>query len=103
VLAFKEGPTSTQQGAASSQRKGTGSVRERSAGHYELRVYDATTKRQVGRTYVATRAEKGAGIRAARAELAKYRDRADKWAQTTYDRAGNGPCVVVDGAHQPRS
>ncbi len=66
---------STQQGAAARQRKGTGSIRERSAGHYELTVYDATTKRQVVRTYVATRAEKGAGIRAARAELYRCRPR----------------------------
>ncbi len=62
---------STQQGTAASRRKGTGSIRERSPGHYELRVYDAATKRQVVRTYVAPHAEKGAGIRAARAELAK--------------------------------
>ena len=50
---------STQRGTAASRRKGTGSVRERSPGHYELRVYDAPTKRQVVRTYVAPHAEKG--------------------------------------------
>ena len=56
---------------AVARQKGTGSIRERSPGHYELRVYDAATNRQVVRTYRASRPEKGAGIRAARAELAK--------------------------------
>ena len=55
----------------SGQRKGTGSIRERSPGHYELRAYNAMTGRQVTRTFRAPRPEKGAGIRAARAELAK--------------------------------
>ncbi len=54
----------------SNRKKGTGSIRERSAGHYELRYYDKATKRQAVRTFVAPRAEGGASIRAARAALA---------------------------------
>ena len=49
------------------RKKGTGSIRERSAGHYELRYYDKATQRQAVRTFVAPRAERGASIRAARA------------------------------------
>ena len=52
------------------RKKGTGSIRERSAGHYELRYYDKATQRQAVRTFVAPRAERGASIRAARAALA---------------------------------
>ena len=48
-------------------------IRERSPGRYQLRAFDKATGRQVARTFVAPRAEKGAGIRAARAELAKLR------------------------------
>ena len=54
----------------SNRKKGTGSMRERSAGHYELRYYDKATKRQAVRTFVAPREERGASIRAARAALA---------------------------------
>ena len=57
-----------QQGT--NRKKGTGSIRERSAGHYELRYYDKATQRQAVRTFVAPRAERGASIRAARAALA---------------------------------
>lgn len=49
--------------------KGVGSIRERSPGHYELRVYDRAAERQIVRTYVATRPD--AGIREARRQLAK--------------------------------
>jgi integrase len=49
----------------------TGSIRERSPGHFELRAFDGTTGKQVTRTYVHPRGEKGTGIRAARAELAR--------------------------------
>ena len=61
----------TQQDTGTNRRKGTGSIRERSAGHYELRYYDKATKSQAVRTYTSPRGEKGSGIRAARAELAK--------------------------------
>ena len=54
----------------SNRKKGTGSIRQRSAGHYELRYYDKAAKRQAVRTFVAPRAEPGASIRAARAALA---------------------------------
>jgi hypothetical protein len=54
----------------SNRKKGTGSIRERSAGHYELRYYDKANTRQAVRTSVAPRAERGASIRAARATLA---------------------------------
>ena len=37
------------------RKKGTGSIRERSAGHYELRYYDKATQRQAVRTFVAPR------------------------------------------------
>ncbi len=84
---------STQQGTAASRQKGTGSIRERSPGHYELRVYVPATKRQVVRTYVAPRAEKGAGIRAARAELAKL---VAEVAQGKHD--GNEAKAEGDGA-----
>lgn len=48
-------------------------IRERSPGHFELSAYNPATKRQVYRTYVAPRAEKGAGIRQAKTELARLR------------------------------
>ena len=51
------------------RKKGTGSISERSAGHYGFRYYDKATKRQAVRTFVAPRAERGASIRAARAAL----------------------------------
>ena len=38
-------------------------IRERSAGHYELRAYNAASGRQVTRTYRAPRTDWGAGIR----------------------------------------
>jgi hypothetical protein len=47
----------------SNRNKGIGSLRERSAGHYELRYYDKLTKRQAVRTFVAPRAERSASIR----------------------------------------
>jgi hypothetical protein len=53
----------------SNRKKGTGAIRERSAGHYELRYYDKATKRQAVRTFVVPRSERGASIRA-RAALA---------------------------------
>jgi hypothetical protein len=56
---------------AASHRRGIGTIRERSPGHYELRAYNAQTRRQVTRTFCAPRAGKGSGIRAGRAELAK--------------------------------
>ncbi len=48
-------------------------IRERSPGHFELVAYNPATKRQVFRTYVAPRSEKGAGIRQARLALARLR------------------------------
>ena len=52
------------------RKKGTGSIRERSAGHYELRYYDkATSGRPCERSW-RPGAERGASIRAARAALA---------------------------------
>jgi hypothetical protein len=54
----------------SNRKKGAGSIRERWAGHYELRYYDKATRRQAVRTFVAPRPEQGASIRAARAALA---------------------------------
>ena len=48
-----------------------GTVRERSPGHFELRAFNPATGRQVTRTYVSPRGEKGGGIRAARKELAR--------------------------------
>ncbi|HUZ10734.1 MAG TPA: site-specific integrase [Acidimicrobiales bacterium] len=48
-----------------------GTIRERSPGHYELRAYNPATKRQVTRTFTASRNEKGSGIREARRELAR--------------------------------
>ena len=48
-----------------------GTIRERSPGHFELRVFNPATNKQVTRTYVSPRGEKGGGIRAARKELAR--------------------------------
>ena len=48
-----------------------GTIRERSPGHYELRAYNSATGKQVTRTFRASRAEPGAGIREARRELAR--------------------------------
>jgi len=57
------------QGATGSKHRpyGQGSIRERSAGHYELRYYDKGRKRQATRTYAAPSGE--AGKRAAQREL----------------------------------
>jgi integrase len=49
----------------------TGTIRERSPGHFELRAFNVATGKQVTRTYVHPRGERGVGIRAARAELAR--------------------------------
>ena len=46
-------------------------IRERSPGRYQLRAFNKASGKQVSRTFVAPRLEKGAGIRAARQELAK--------------------------------
>jgi integrase len=48
-----------------------GTIRERSPGHFELRVFNPATGRQVSRTYVHPRGERGTGIRAAKRELAQ--------------------------------
>ena len=63
--------TSTGQATISGRHRETGSIRDRSPGHHELRAYSAPTGRQVTRTLLAPRSEKGSGTRAARAELAK--------------------------------
>ena len=63
--------SSAGQANAGGRRRGTGSIRERSPGHFELRAYNPLTGRQVTRTFRAPRPESGAGIRAARVELAK--------------------------------
>jgi integrase len=49
-------------------RKATPGIRERSPGHYELRAYNAATRKQIVRTYVhpGTRHESGVGIREAK-------------------------------------
>lgn len=49
----------------------TGTIRERSPGHFELRVFNPATGRQVSRTYVDPRGERGIGIRTAKRELAR--------------------------------
>ena len=54
-------------GRANARKPRTG-VRERSPGHFELRAYNATTGKQVSRTYVhrANQGGTGVGIREAR-------------------------------------
>ena len=81
----------TGPGAISSRRRGTGSIRERSPGHYELRAYNPVTGKQVTRTFHAPRPEKGSGIRAARAELAKL---VAEVAEGKHDRDGHKATVA---------
>jgi integrase len=83
----------------SNRKKGTGSIRERSAGHYELRYYDKATKRQAVRTFVAPRAERGASIRAARAALASLVADAE-CGRYVYARDAN-PEPALDSEPQP--
>jgi integrase len=66
-------------------------MRERSPGHYELRAYNSVTGRQVTRTFHAPRPEKGSGIRAARAELAKL---VTELAEGKHDRDGHKATVA---------
>jgi hypothetical protein len=49
----------------------TGTVRERSPGHFELRAYNAATGKQVTKTYAHPRKEKGVGIAEAKKQLAR--------------------------------
>jgi len=49
----------------------TGTIRERSPGHFELRAYNAATGKQVTRTYSHPRKEKGVGIAEAKKRLAR--------------------------------
>jgi integrase len=49
----------------------TGTIRERSPGHFELRAYNAATGRQVTKTYAHPRKEKGIGIAEAKKQLAR--------------------------------
>ena len=49
----------------------TGTIRERSPGHFELRAYNAATGKQVTKTYAHPRKEKGIGIAEAKKQLAK--------------------------------
>ncbi len=78
-------------GAISSRRGGTGSIRERSPGHYELRAYNPVTGKQVTRTFRAPRPEKGSGIRAAGAGLAKL---VAEVAEGKHDRDGHRATVA---------
>jgi hypothetical protein len=48
----------------------TGTIRERSPGHFELRAYNAATGKQVTKTYTHPRKEKGVGIAEAKKQLA---------------------------------
>ncbi len=83
----------------SNRKKGAGSIRERSAGHYEFRYYDKATRRQAVRTFVAPRPEQGASIRAARATLAgtvgpwcaRYRPGLRSLARRGHDSSRRGP------------
>jgi integrase len=81
----------TGQAAINSRRRGAGSIRERSPGHYELRAYNPVTRKQVTRTFHAPRPEKGSGIRAARAELAKL---VAEVAEGNHDRDGQKATVA---------
>jgi hypothetical protein len=49
----------------------TGTIRERSPGHFELRAYNAATGKQVTKTYAHPRKEKGVGIAEAKMQLAR--------------------------------
>jgi integrase len=49
----------------------TGTIRERSPGHFELRAYNAATGKQVTKTYAHPRKEKGVGIAEAKKQLAR--------------------------------
>jgi hypothetical protein len=49
----------------------TGTIRERSPGHFELRAYNAATGKQVTRTYSHPRKERGVGIAEAKKRLAR--------------------------------
>jgi integrase len=49
----------------------TGTIRERSPGHFELRAYNPATGHQVTKTYRHPRGEQGVGIRSAEKELAR--------------------------------
>lgn len=49
----------------------TGTIRERSPGHFELRAYNAATGKQVTKTYAHPRKEKGVGIAEAKRQLAR--------------------------------
>jgi integrase len=49
----------------------SGTIRERSPGHFELRAYNAATGKQVTRTYRHPRKEKGIGIAEAKRRLAR--------------------------------
>jgi hypothetical protein len=80
----------TGQAAIDRRRRGTGSIRERSPGHYELRAYNPVTGRQVTKTFHAPRREKGSGRRAAGAELAKL---VAEVAEGKHDRSGQRASV----------
>jgi integrase len=56
---------------AGKRRHGSGSLQERSPGHWRLRAYNPITGRQVTRSYTAPREELGAGVREARKALAQ--------------------------------
>jgi integrase len=49
----------------------TGTIRERSPGHFELRAYNAVTGKQVTKTYAHPRKVKGVGIAEAKKQLAR--------------------------------
>jgi integrase len=83
--------SSTDRVSAKGRHKGAGTIRERSPGHYELRAYNSVTGRQVTRTFHAPRPEKGSGIRAARAELAKL---VTEVAEGKHDRHGHKATVA---------
>ncbi len=55
--------TSTGQATISGRHGETGSIRDRSPEHHELRAYNALTGTQVTRTLLAPRSEKGSGTR----------------------------------------
>ncbi len=83
--------TSTDEASTRGRRRGAGTIRERSPGHYELRAYNSVTGRQVTRTFHAPRPEKGSGIRGARAELAKL---VAEVAEGKHDRDGHKATVA---------
>ena len=49
----------------------TGTIRERSPGHFALRAYNAATGKQVTETYAHPRQEKSVGIAEAKKPLAR--------------------------------